>query len=494
VQALDQAFGGLSPQAQTESVAAAVAELRSCIQLIQQSDRPADHEQLAGVEQALASLAPAEPASPAPPALVLVPAAGGPTPAAGQAQARHRSPPASPALDLATAGPLLMALAAKLDLLHVALSEPRSRRSDVQLARRELRRQVQAVTWLGPERVPAILSVADQAHGLTDRLVAGAALVHLGESRGGEMMVTVLNQTVAAQQPIPPVVATLLRTIDVGGWTEWLGQVFWKPAPAAIGGVLLPVLVEHNAIPADRLWELVNHPRDEIAVEAAHALPWSDAAPDVHALVASARAARTPRRAHALLFAAAVLGAGEALPEIRTRLLAAEAADALLVEALAVSGGSEDADLLLDLAARADDADELVLAAAHLGSVRTLGALPGFADRVPAEVLDEAARLIEGSARVEDAASDRDPAVRYLRGQPWSIAGVLQCLASADESVTAQQRMALELRARTSQAPLTTLPLLLPDEQRPELLSHWATYYAKANGRMKPGGWYYQGR
>jgi hypothetical protein len=166
-----------------------------------------------------------------------------------------------------------------------------------------------------------------------------------------------------------------------------------------------------------------------------------------------------------------------------------------LVEALAVSGGRDDADLLLDLAAREADADHVLLAAAHLGSVRTLDALPSFADRVTAEVLEEAARMIVGATGTEAGVRDgRDPAVRYLRGRPWSIAGVLQGLASDDESACAQQRMALELRARTSQAPLTTLPLLLPDEQRPELLSHWATYYAKVEGRMKAGGWYYQGR
>jgi hypothetical protein len=30
--------------------------------------------------------------------------------------------------------------------------------------------------------------------------------------------------------------------------------------------------------------------------------------------------------------------------------------------------------------------------------------------------------------------------------------------------------------------------------ERPELLAHWNTYYAKANGRLKPGQWYYQGK
>jgi hypothetical protein len=134
-----------------------------------------------------------------------------------------------------------------------------------------------------------------------------------------------------------------------------------------------------------------------------------------------------------------------------------------------------------------------VLAAANLGSVHTLRALPSFADRVPARVLEEAARMIDGQTGPRRTDDGLDPAVRYLRGQPWSVGGVLQCLGSPDESVPAQQRMALELRTRTSQPPLSPLPLLLPSQQRQQLLSDWASYYAKAGGRMKPGGWSYHG-
>jgi hypothetical protein len=54
--------------------------------------------------------------------------------------------------------------------------------------------------------------------------------------------------------------------------------------------------------------------------------------------------------------------------------------------------------------------------------------------------------------------------------------------------------MALELRARTGQAPLSTLPVLMPKAARPELLATWSSYYAKANGRLAPGDWYYQGK
>src|SRR5512141_2091186 len=60
LQSLDKSLAGLPPQAQDAAVATAVADLRSCAQLIQQSERPADHDQRPGIEQALALLAPPE--------------------------------------------------------------------------------------------------------------------------------------------------------------------------------------------------------------------------------------------------------------------------------------------------------------------------------------------------------------------------------------------------------------------------------------------------
>jgi len=84
--------------------------------------------------------------------------------------------------------------------------------------------------------------------------------------------------------------------------------------------------------------------------------------------------------------------------------------------------------------------------------------------------------------------------MRMLRGRPWSVAGLLECLQAPGETLQAQRQMALELRARTGEAPLSTLPLLLPAAARPELLANWSTYYAKAHGKLKPGQWYYQGK
>jgi hypothetical protein len=496
--ALDKSLTGLSPGAQAETVEAGIAELRACAELCGKSDRPADHEQLEGINQALALLAPAE-AAPAPvPELVLaasVEPQAAATSRSGAAPSRRRTrPPKAPALDFQTAGVLLDGLAAKLQTLHVVLHEPRFRLLDVYGADDELQKQVTAVKWLGRERIPEILRVADLAKSVDDRLAAGAALVHLGEPRGAEMMMGILGKAAADQQPLPDASATLLRTLTDASLLDWLLKIFLKPAHPAICGLLLPLLAERNLLSSEQLWQLVGHAKDDVAVEAAQALLWTDGNHDTQAMLAWAREARSPRRAAALLFAATVLGSAAALGEVRARVQKGENVDRLLVDALAVAGAPTDAAALTALAARPDaDAEYILLAAANLGSAETLAALPGLADSVDASVAGEVRRMIEGEGA--DAGRPKpDPGVRRLRGQPWSVAGLLACLAEPGETVHAQRLMALELRARTGQVPLSTLPVLLPKDARPELLANWQSYYAKANGRLRPGDWYYQGK
>ena len=500
--ALDKSLTGLSAQAQDETIASGITELRACVELIGKSDRPADHDQLEGINKALALLAPAEEAFVAAPApdLVLVAPAEAKTASAPRSVAeslpRPHRPSKAPALDFHTVGTLLVGLEAKLRTLHVVLSEPLFRLADRYGAAAELQKQVTALKWLGRERVPEILRVADVAKSVDDRLAAGAALIHLGEARGAEMMMGILGKVAAAQQPLPDTSATLLRTLTDASLLDWLLKIFLKPAHPVVCGLLLPLLVERNLLSSEQIWELSNHPKDEIAVEAARALPWTDGNHDTQMLLAWAREARTPRRASALLFAATALGSAAALAEVRARVEKGEDVDHLLVDALAIAGAPADAAALTALAARPDsDAAYVLLAAANLGSAETLRVLPMLADQVPANVLDEAQRMLTGRAlRVEGEPGKANAAIRTLRGQPWSVAGLIACLAEPGETLEAQRLMALELRARTGQAPLSTLPVLLPAAARPELLANWNSYYAKANGKLKPGDWYYQGK
>jgi hypothetical protein len=499
LQALDKSLGGLLPQAQDEMISAGIAELRGCIDLCEKSARPADHEQLAGLKQALALVAPAAPAElPIPPPELqpttaqnpLATTKGGPAPAG-----RKTRRPQGPSLACETASTLLAGLAAKLQSLHVVLTGSLYRLADRYEAQAELEKHIAVLKWQGRERIPDLLRVADVAKDAEDRLTASAALVYLGEARGAEMMMGILGQAVAAGQPLPATSATLLRTLADASVLDWLLKVFLRPAHPAVGGLLLPLLAERKLLSSAQLAQLANHAKDEIAVAAAQALPWTDGDADVPRLLSWAQLARTPERTNALLCAATVLGSTAALHEVRARLQGGDHVDQALVDALAAAGGPADATVLLGLAARPDvaiDADYLVLAAASLGSAETLSALPALSDLVSPRVLAEVRRMLTGS--VDEDHRPLDASVRILRGEPWSLAGLLACLGEPGESLEAQHWLALELRARTGQAPLGTLPLLLPAEVRPELLAHWQAYYAKANGRLPPGHWYFQGK
>jgi hypothetical protein len=506
LQALDKSFSGLSPQAQDETIEAGITELRNCVELIRQSDRPADHEQLEGINKALALLAPAEeaPAEVPLPALVLAPpsqaaaAVGMPSAeiradAQGAAKRRQAQAPAS---DFKVAGELLARLDDDLQNLHVILSEPLFRLEDLYTAIDAMQRQIRTVKWLGRDRIPDFLQVADMAKSLKDKIAAALALVYMGEARGAEMLIGILGKAAAEKQPLPETSATLLRTISGADLLDWLLKVFLKPAHPTVCGLLLPLLAEQNLLSSEQIWGLVNHAKDEIAVQAALALPWTDGAHDIPLLLSWAHNARTTRRANALFFAAAMLGSAAALAEIRARVQKGEALDYLLVDALAIAGDRTDATLLTTLAANPDlDATYLLLAAAHLGCTETLQTLPQLAESVPSDVADEVRRILTGhDSQAGDESAQPDKAIRVLHGEPWSVAGLIARLEASDETLQSQRRMALELRVRTGQVPLSTLPMLLPDSSRTELLANWNSYFAKANGKLKPGDWYYQGK
>jgi hypothetical protein len=497
---LDKVFSGLSAQAQEETVTEGIAELRRCVELIRQSERPADHEQLDGVEKVLALLAPPDDAAPAIPMPKLALSAA-PVDTSSERRARvqsgvagapRRAAAQSPALDFGAAPALIVGYQAKLHALHVVASEPLFALLDLDEAAADLEKQVSAIKWMGRDRIPEILRVSDTAKSLAERLAAGAALVHLGEARGAEMVMGLLGKAASEKQPLPEASRTLLRTLADQNLTQWLKSVFLLPAHPTVCGLLLPLLVEHNLLTAEQLWRLLGHAKDEIAVPAAEALVWSDGDFDAGTLVAQVEQARTSRRANALLFAATVLGSGEALAEVRARVQGGDTVDGLLLEALAVAGDASDAAILTRMAQQSEeDAESLLLAAANLGSAETLKALPALQEKVSTAVLAQARCMIAGDCAAEGRAN---AGVRMLHGQPWSVAGVLGRLKALDETVQAHRRMAIELRARTGQVPPSALPTLLSASDRCEQIANWDSCYSKSNGRLKPGQWYCQGR
>ena len=503
---LDKSIGGLDGQKQAEVVQAGISELRACLALIQASDHPADHDQLAGITAALAALAPEESAEP-PVTTSMAPSfapAEHPsvrTQSPGQADPaqptrRKRRAAKTPAFTFTTVDQQLLGLMARLQFLHVAVSEPLFRSADTDPLLAELHRQAEALAWLCGEPVPEILRVIDQAENLEDRLVAGAALVHLGAAGGVEWLLAILERSAGPKRPSPAISATLLRTLASTSVLDGMLKAFLGPATVAVSAALLPILAEYGLLAREKLLELANHSSDEVAIPAAHALAWNAGGHDAPVLLGLVGKAATAARANAMLFAAVGLGSVAALAEVRTRLRGPGPFDPQLVDALALAGGRSDASLLMALAAQPQaDAAHTVLAAAHLGCVDTLAMLPCLAERVSPRVLDEARGMIAGRrSRSDPGEAQPDPGMRVLRGRPWSISGQLARLAAPHESLQAQRRFALELRVRTGLPLPGPFPLLAATAARAELVPSLEAHFAKTSSRLSPGGWYYQGR
>jgi hypothetical protein len=518
VQALDEALAAPEGQESPEEIRQALAELRGCLVLIHESTRPADQAQLEGTAKALSFLAPLESALPQPQAdqaasqpvaaqgpsvfqtvvpSSLPPPQATPTPSPPRhARAeRKRRPLAVQTLDVGAVGVQLAGLRDCFATLHAVLHGAAHRLSDLDRFADALHSHLLAIDWLGRDRVPAFVKASREAKEPEDRLVASAALVHLQAPDGAERSMTVLERAAHAA-PLAPVALTILRTLVGQHFVDCMRTVFEKTKSDVVRAVLLPLLVERGQLAPEQLILLVEHPHDAIAVEATLALARVGQTQHAATLATLASHAKHPRRSNALLFAAVALGWVPALAEVRALVRKREDFDEQLVDALAIAGDDSDAALLVEVAAHPDaDAGTVLSAAANLGCVATVLALPAFVDSVPKPVREEASRLILGAG--QDVLSDpkaRDPSVRLLHGQPWSVAGLLARLAAADETVRSQRRLALELRVRTGLAPPAALPIFAPPQARSQALAQWTEHYTKASVRLPAGRWYYQGK
>ena len=541
VQALDKALSAPDGQDSPEEIHRALAELRGCLVLIYESTRPADQEQLEGTAKALSFLAPleselppleakmetlggfpnlpamvrAEQSSAAPhatdrPAVAQEPsvfqtvvpsslpppqAVPAPPPARRARTERKRRPQAMPGLEVGAVGLQLAGLHDCFATLHAVLHGSAHLLLDLDRSSDALGARLLAIDWLGRDRIPAFVKVSREAKEPEDRLVASAALVHLQAPGGAERSMTVLERAAHAA-PLAPVALTILRTLVGQHFVECVRTVFEKTKSDSVRAMLLPLLVERGQLLPGQLVPLVEHADDGVAVEAALALARIGEAQHAATLATLASRAKHPRRSNALLFAAVALGSAPALAEARSRVRKREEFDQQLVDALAIAGDDSDAALLIDLAAHPDtDAGAVLSAAASLGCAATVRALPAFADSVPKRVLEEASRMILGKS--QDSPSDakaKDPSIRLLHGQPWSVTGLLARLAADDETVRSQRRLALELRVRTGLAPPAALPVFVAANARSQALALWTDHYAWSSSRLPPGQWYYQGK
>jgi signal recognition particle subunit SEC65 len=232
VKTLARALAETDTKTQAETIRQAVDELRFGLKLIQNSRRPADHAQLAGTAEALSFLAPLEGTMAPEPVRILAPAPP-PASAALSPQTHPNPPPPAPAivprpapaeagdrtrpskqqsLAFPTVRLRLVGLLNRFNALHVALTEPLATLRDLGAAEIELDKIVQAVKWLGVKCVPAFLKACENAETVEDRLVASAALIHLGALGSVEKMMSMLEGAVAEKHPLPPIAGTILRT------------------------------------------------------------------------------------------------------------------------------------------------------------------------------------------------------------------------------------------------------------------------------------------
>ena len=209
VQALDKALSAPDGDKTTEPTRQALAELRSCLVLMHESDRPADHEQMEGTAQALSFLAPLEAELPAAPAQEAAPPVAPsvfqtvlpstvPAPARYlRHQPRARRPvaarPMSDSVQVQLGG-----LVASFDALHAVASSLSLRLADLDAAHETIDTYLRATSWLGRERVPGIVKLSREATETDTRLAAATVLVHLQEPGGAERSLTVVER--AAQE------------------------------------------------------------------------------------------------------------------------------------------------------------------------------------------------------------------------------------------------------------------------------------------------------
>jgi hypothetical protein len=506
VQALDKAMATPDGQDTPEEIRQALAELRSCLVLIHESDRPADQEQLEGAAKALSFLAPLETELSTPPAgaaqvqpvqgpsvfqtvvpssLPPPPVSAAPPPRRARIERKRKNVPA------AEVGPVevqLGGLHGSFDTLHAVFTGITQRRGDLDNAADTLHTRLRAIGWLGRERTPAWVKASREAAKPERRLVASAALVHLEAPGGAERSMTVLERAAQGDDPLSPMATTLLHTLAGQHFLACARTVFEKTKSDTVRALLLPLLVERGQLTPAQLLPLLDHSHDGVAIEATLAFAQIGDGQHAEVLAGHASRAKDRRRSNALLFAATTLGSVQALAEVRARARAEF--DERLVDALAVAGDDSDAPLLIDLASRPDaNASQAIFAAANLGCAATVRALLALADLVPKAVIDEATRMILGEKPLPNSHE-----TRLLHGQPWSVAGVLERLAANDETILSQRRLALELRVRTGLVPPAILPSLAPAQVRAKALAPWADHFARSSGRLPTGQWYYQGK
>jgi hypothetical protein len=398
-----------------------------------------------------------------------------------------------PTIHLRVAG-----LQESLRLLHVVSRKHLATLADLEIARVRMRKVFCAVGWLGPSRIPPFREVSGKRENSNRQVATDLALGRLGDRQSIEQLLEGLEKAAASKNWLPAHLSAALRVLAGSESLEVLLAFFGKTSSPALRALLLPVLAEREALPAGQLLDLAIDGDDEVAARAAEALAWAADAGEASLLFTWAMGAKSPLRANALLFSAAILGSTAAVVEVRKRLAKPTMFVGYLADALAIAGDDSDVEHLLDSAADPNpDIAHMLLAAANLGNTKTVHEFEDFDRHAPADVLEEVPRMIlgsEGGHTPHPNTGSPEKGKRMLRGRPWSVAAVLDRLSAPDELLLSANRMALEIRVRTGIMPPCRLPLFTSAAVRSDIIAKWRSHYAKADAKLTPGGWYYQGK
>jgi len=259
------------------------------------------------------------------------------------------------------------------------------------------------------------------------------------------------------------------------------------PALMPLRARCLPLLFENNLPDGEALVRMLDEPA--MAMAAAAGLGWCRIQDGSRRLLERALDRPEAELSHALLFASVTQGDPEALSEVRIRL-AAGTASLWLIDALAIAGDDDDAELLAELAVNPEMPAEYTLwALGHLGASTALGKMKALEARLGPVLVERAIELVAGN---------QDPASlapgRYLDGQPWSVAALAWRLCSPTDLPLALLRWsALDLSVRTGEAAPCIYDTGSSTEGQQVAAQAFAACYA-ACLEPGPGGWYYFGR
>jgi len=494
----------LADPADRAALERAAAELRSCIQLVQDGHTSeGDHqlleplavalslifEALDGHARVTAATADAAPAFAAALPQTAVasepvsekPAASGPRPwfAAGAVTARSDD------------GEALGMHLSRLERLYVAraacVDEPTSTLGELRAVEERIQRREVAVLSMAPSK-------SAWETGL--RMVSGdggiGTLLALKLSGRLWEWSSALTDALAAFAPAPAVQRSLaVDVLRLGPSDMPIADPSRVPQgvlPIEMRAAVLPLALEKDRPDADALLAMLDEPLP-LAEAAADALAWCRCRDGGHHLLERALQHPPSRLSDALLLASVTQGDGEALSEIRFRL-AADRVSPWLLDALAVAGEASDGHLLLQAAAGGGSLGSYALfACAHLGNPACMVGMDGLNSVFDPSLLDRAMAVLTGQ---DDSAILAT--ARLTSGRPWSVAAAARRLEMPNDIPLPVLRWtALELAVRMGiAAPCPYDRASSADRQQQAARTFVATY-----GRLREppaGNWLYFGK